>query len=226
MNAAQPATLVEENARARLKRAALKLFAERGFRNVTTREIAAEAGQKNHGAVGYYFSSKDNLARELLVDGAIVIETHRNALLDQHEAEGRAMTVRDLVAAIVVPSAGLDSEAPAGEQYFNRFLSDIGANHPALVLEALADRWNVGYQRCLTRLRELMPSMSLAEKNRRFVFLGGYVSAMLALRETMLADTSRGHPIWQAQSTLDDIVETAAAILQAPLPGGGDPSSA
>ena len=218
MNAAEPAAAVEEDARSRLKRAARRLFAERGFRNVTVREIAAEAGQKNHGAVGYYFSSKEALAREILIDGAIVIETHRNAILDGLEASGVAPTVRDLVAAIVVPSAELTCDDTGQTQFFNRFLSDIGANHPAMILEALGDRWNVGYQRCLTGLRPLMPGLALAEKNRRFVFLGAYVSAMLALREGMLADTSRGHPIWQAPSTLDDIIETAAAILLAPKP--------
>ncbi len=218
MNAPEPEAAVEQDARARLKRAARRLFAERGFRNVTVREIAAGAGQKNHGAVGYYFSSKEALAREILIDGAIVIETHRNALLDDLEASGAALTVRDLVAAIVVPSALMVSDDPGQAQDFNRFLSDIGANHPAMILDALADRWNVGYQRCLTRLRPLMPGLTLAEKNRRFVFLGAYVSAMLALREGMLADTSRGHPIWQSQSTLDDIIGTAAAILLAPKP--------
>ena len=218
MNAPEPEAAVEQDARARLKRAARRLFAERGFRNVTVREIAAAAGQKNHGAVGYYFSSKEALAREILVDGAIVIETHRNALLDDLEASAADLTVRELVAAIVVPSALMVSDDPGQAQDFNRFLSDIGANHPAMILEALADRWNAGYQRCLTRLRPLMPGLTLAEKNRRFVFLGAYVSAMLALREGMLADTSRGHPIWQSPSTLDDIIGTAAAILLAPKP--------
>jgi hypothetical protein len=63
-----------------------------------------------------------------------------------------------------------------------------------------------------------MADLSLAEKNRRFVFLGAYLGAILALRETMLADRTRGHPIWRSDRTLDDIIETAAAILTAPRP--------
>jgi len=221
MSAPKTIVAAELDARMKLKRAARRLFARRGFRNVTVREIATAAGQKNHAAVGYYFGTKENLAKEILVDGAIVIETRRIAVLDALKARGVAPTVRELVAAIVQPSAELASDEPDGEQYFNRFLEDLGANHPAMAMEALEGRWNVGYQRCLTLLRPLMPDLSLAEKNRRFVFLGAYLGAILALRETMLADRARAHPIWRSEGTLDDIIETATAILTAPRRAAG-----
>jgi AcrR family transcriptional regulator len=214
----RPNAAAELDARMRLKRAARRLFAERGFRNVTVREVATAAGQKNHAAVGYYFGAKENLAKEILVDGAMVIEARRKALLDEIEAGPRPPGVRELVEAIVLPSAELVSGDPDEEQYFNRFLADLGSNHPAMILEALEGRWNIGYQRCLRLLRPLMGELSAAEKNRRFVFLGAYVGAILALRESILADRTRGHLIWRSDSTLQDVVETATAILTAPRP--------
>ena len=136
MGTSKPVVAGELDARMRLKRAARRLFAERGFRNVTVREIATAAGQKNHAAVGYYFGTKESLAKEILVDGARVLEARRIALLNALEARGGSPTIRELVAAIAVPSAELISDEPAGEQYFNRFLEDLAANHPAMAMEA------------------------------------------------------------------------------------------
>lgn len=206
----------DPDARTKIKRAARQLFAERGFRNVTVREIATAAGQKNHGAVTYYFGTKDNLAKEILIDGAKVMEARRNQMLDGLEASGKSLCIRDLMEAIILPSADLDDGDGAQARSFNRFLLDLSAHYPVIFAEALGERWNVGYQRCLTHMRGLMPGLSAAEQNRRFVFLGTYLGSILALREAMLSDQSRSHPIWQSGSTLDDIVTTAVAIVSVP----------
>ena len=71
-----------------IKQVALRLFAEKGVDGVTVREIAAAAGQKNHGAVSYYFGSKEALVRALVMDGAMALERERNAALDGLEAQG------------------------------------------------------------------------------------------------------------------------------------------
>lgn len=51
--------------RERLLQAALEIFAERGFRDATVREICAKAGV-NQASVNYYFRSKDALYAEVL----------------------------------------------------------------------------------------------------------------------------------------------------------------
>lgn len=203
--------------RDRIKAAARRLFAERGFRDVTVREIAQAVGQKNLGAVSYYFGTKDQLAAEILLDGAQAIEQMRNAFLDDLEARGGPTTIEEVVEAIVLPSARLSEEA--GGDDFNRFLMLLSLNNAAMIDETLGGDHNRGYQRCLKHLRRLMPDMPLSAKNRRFVFLGAYVGSLLAIREENLVDTSRTHPTWRSESTLRDIVTTAAAILAAPVSG-------
>ena len=48
--------------------AGIKVFAERGYRDATVREICKKAGAANINAVNYYFGSKETLYREILDD--------------------------------------------------------------------------------------------------------------------------------------------------------------
>lgn len=56
-----------EKTRAKLIEAAGRLFAEKGFKGVTVRDIAAEA-QTHLSALNYHFRSKDALYREVLLE--------------------------------------------------------------------------------------------------------------------------------------------------------------
>jgi AcrR family transcriptional regulator len=65
----------EQDTRQRLVDAATKLFAQRGFRKVTVREICREA-RANVAAVNYHFQDKTGLYREVLKRGiALMRET-------------------------------------------------------------------------------------------------------------------------------------------------------
>ncbi|PWR18873.1 TetR/AcrR family transcriptional regulator [Zavarzinia compransoris] len=204
--------------RDQVKRAALRLFARHGVDGVTVRRIAEACGQKNHAAVGYYFGSKDALVRELVTDGARVIDERRNAMLDRLEAGGRRPRIADIAAALVEPSIGL---AAAGEEEaYIRFIQMLMLNRRDLFMDALEGRWNSGYLRCLDHLRRLLPKLSPAMQNQRFVFIGAYLAGVLALREAALGDRSRPHRLWDAPETLADIIRTLTAILDAPAGDG------
>jgi len=200
-----------------LKQTARRLFAERGVREVTVREIAREAGQRNQGAVAYHFATKEALVTELLIDGAERIEARRGALLARLEGDGGPASVREAVAAIVIPSTTFADEDEEHGSFFNRFLLKVSMYEPAFVDRALAGRYNAGYQRCLAHLRRLMPAMPREAQNRRFVFLGSYLASLLAQREAILADTQAEHPHWRSEKTLEDLIVTAAALLEAAL---------
>lgn len=217
VNTAAAAIDTSPDLRVRLKRVARRLFAERGVAEVTIREIAKAAGQKNVGVVGYYFGSKENLIAEILVDGAKLIEARRNAHLDRLEAAGGPTTVREAVEALVLPSAQFGEEDIEGADHFNRFLLLLSFSDGPFIERTLEGRWNTGYQRCLSHMRRLMPDMPLAAKNRRFVFIGSYVSSLLAMRESMLDNPASDHPSWRSEAMLKDIVQTTTAILEAPV---------
>lgn len=199
-----------------LKMVARRLFAERGVDGVTVREIAEAAGQKNHAAVGYHFGSKEALIRELVLDGAMLIDERRNAWLDRLEADGGPRTVLEVVEGLIQTSIDLDGGH--GEDSYNRFIVMLAMTHRRFFMDTLGGRWNSGYLRCLEHLRRLMPDMPPEMKNQRFLFMGASLGGVLAGRESELADLSRDHPTWRSDATLSHFAVTLAAMLEAPPP--------
>lgn len=196
----------------RLKNAAQRLFASRGIDGVTVRDIAAAAGQKNPAAIGYHFGSKDALIRELIIDGAKIIDARRNAGLDALEADDGPISIAQIVDILVYPSVNLAADGETDT--YNRFLRMLVMSHSELFRDALGDRWNSGYQRCLKHLRKRMPPMSRTLQNQRFVFLESYLGGVLCARETRLDDTSRAHPTWNDKSTLAHFASTITCMLE------------
>ena len=195
-----------------IKAMALKLFAERGVDGVTVRQIAEASGQKNHAAVTYYFGSKEALVCELIVDGARAIDARRNRWLDAAERRGGPDSVLEVMEGLVRTS--LSPEPPPWGECYNRFVVVLGLANRALLQDALADRWNSGYQRALSHIRRLMPELSKREMNRRLLFMGAAIGGILAARESELADRTRPHPTWDSDATLSSVAMALAAMVQ------------
>lgn len=56
----------KETTKQKLIKAAIKVFAEKGFRDATVRQICKKAGTANINAVNYYFGSKEQLYKQIL----------------------------------------------------------------------------------------------------------------------------------------------------------------
>ena len=203
-----------------IKLAAQRLFAEKGIDGVSVREIVAAAGLKNQGSLHYYFGTKEDLVKALVLDGSKLIDERRNSWLDDIESEGGPHCLQDITDVLIFPSTKMSPDGPYYEDSFTRFIVLMQQSHSQLFLDTLENRWNSGYQRCLTHLRRLMPAMPESVKNQRFIFMGAYLGSVLALREGVLAKGGRGVKTWYQEDTLQHFSQTMAAMLAAPLADG------
>lgn len=199
-----------------IKHAARRLFSSKGVDRVTLREIAAAAGQKNHRAVGYYFGSKEELIREIILDGATLIDTQRNHMLDAIESKGGPTDVREIVDALIFPAVALNEDGRKEDSYF-RFMNLLVTTHREFIEDILASRWNSGYQRCIDYFRELMPEMPLPAQNQRLLFIRALFGEVMEIRETMDGEPSAHENLWMSDTTLEHLSLVITYILQSPL---------
>jgi hypothetical protein len=152
----------------------------------------------------------------LIVDGAKLIDDRRNAALDAVEAIGGPRTVREILEILVWPSTGLGETAWEEDSYI-RFISNLGLQERALLDDALGDRWNRGYQRCLGHLRQVINVVAPDILRQRMVFLSLSLRAIMAAREAAL-DHRREHlRFWTASNTMENLIDSLEAMLLAPI---------
>lgn len=198
-----------------LKRAARRLFAERGIAAVGMREVVEAAGQRNAAAVHYYFGSKDDLLRELLIDGADLIDAGRRTLFDAAEAAGEPPSLRTVVCANVMPCVDLAGETGERETYF-RFIVNVQNERRAL-FRATVPEHSPGYARYLAHVHRLLAPLPVGTVNQRLLFAGLALQTLIAAREAALDRSDTGdHHFWSRPEALTGIVDAVEAILTSP----------
>jgi AcrR family transcriptional regulator len=88
--------MASDQTRTAILAAAERLYADRGFGDVTLRDIVAEANV-NLAAVNYHFGSKDELIAELFVTRSIQLNRERLRLLQAAEEQGGGRASIDAV---------------------------------------------------------------------------------------------------------------------------------
>jgi AcrR family transcriptional regulator len=96
--------MATDHTRTAILNAAERLYAERGFGDVTLRDIVA-AADVNLAAVNYHFGSKDELIAELFVSRSIATNRERlNELKVAEEAGGGRASIDSILRALVGPT--------------------------------------------------------------------------------------------------------------------------
>jgi AcrR family transcriptional regulator len=116
--------MASDQTRTAILDAAERLYAERGFGDVTLRDIVA-AADVNLAAVNYHFGSKDELIAELFVSRSLVTNRERlNQLKMAEEAGGGRASVDSILRALVGPTLrgclGPERERSAASRFMIR----------------------------------------------------------------------------------------------------------
>jgi AcrR family transcriptional regulator len=144
-----------QETRDRLLDVAERLLAERGLDAVSVRDITEAAGA-NTAAVHYHFGSKLDLMGAILERRADRVGRRRQELLDRLEQRPE-IELRDVVEALVLPTAELVAEGGGGQHYV-ALVAALG-DHPELVQLVIGayDAYTERYLQTLSRVTTDLP---------------------------------------------------------------------
>jgi AcrR family transcriptional regulator len=200
-----------EETRNQIKAAAQMLFARHGIDAVTVQQIVDAAGQRNNAALYYHFRTKEELIRQMVVDGAAVLDARRHQMLDDMEKRGGPATIREVMLVLVMPVIELgEDERWRG---YIRFISHLQASDPKALRDALENRWNAGYVECFNQLKRMLP-LPAAIIEQRLSMLSIYANAVLSAHEAALESrNTKSSRLWSQPFTIENILDMLEAAI-------------
>ena len=170
-------------ARGRLLDAAERLFAERGFYGVTTRQVAMTAGVDD-ALIYYHFKNKSDLFDAVFERRARVLITARNDSLRSYVAGTRTVTVDGAVAAFINPMIDLLQRGDSGWQSYFALVAQI--DNTPWGGEIIHRFFDDSVHELIDILQKALPGSPKRELYWAYNFLAG--SMMLALSGTERVD--------------------------------------
>ena len=170
------------SARERLILTAERLFAQRGLRGVSLREIGAAAGQRNNSASQYHFGSKAGLVEAIFAYRMDGINQRRLASLKELDERGNGLDLRGLVEAYIHPLAETVGDSGDG-QWYVRFLANVLADPTATFTSTEHRDFTVGLDEVLRRLDRVLRDVPEPVRGERIRVFGAMVVNVLAARE-------------------------------------------
>jgi AcrR family transcriptional regulator len=185
--------------------AAERLYADRGFGDVTLRDIVAEANV-NLAAVNYHFGSKDELIAELFVTRSLALNRERLRELRAAEERGNGHAgVADILRALVGPSLrgciGPERERSTAARFMIR--ASIESVPP---IRRIRNREIDHLRKFVTALRRALPDRSEAE-----LYWGLHFA--LAMAQQTVRDSERLTKLSEGKCDLDDVAGVIARVV-------------
>jgi AcrR family transcriptional regulator len=209
--------MATDSTRTSILNAAERLYAERGFGDVTLRDIVAEAGV-NLAAVNYHFGSKDELIAELFVSRSLA--TNRERLNELKAAElagdGRAAidaVLRALVGPTLKGCLGPDRQRSDAARFMIR--ASIEAVPP---IRRIKNREIDHLRKFAAAMRRSLPGLADVE-----IYWGLHFA--LAMAHQTIRDSERLLRLSDGKCDLDDVdavIERIVAVAVQALGGAAE----
>jgi AcrR family transcriptional regulator len=201
------------DSRTRLIEAAERLFAERGVRAVSIRDIAAEAGV-NSALIAYHFGSKEELFYTVYSSVAEPMNVERTRLLDALDRLEQPPTVEDILEAWTRPV--LVDVAAADHARFAKLALALASHDPVISGRLAANTFHEVNERFLDMLERTLPDVPRKALVWRLYFLIGAVMMSARQRDRGMNTLSKGecNPD-DADETYRELVAFAAAGFRA-----------
>lgn len=192
------ADLAQSGTPQRILHSAIELFAERGFDQVTVRDIA-ERAEVNHAAIGYYFGAKEQLIKHAIATVIAPLNEQRISALDavKTKAGKRRLKLEDVVRAMVEPTVTACMEGRDVQRHYARMLILAFALRQPFVEEVVSEQTDEVASQFVAALADAVPSNERADMYWGFDFM---IGSMLHI----LLDTSRNHRLRRISGGLCD----------------------
>lgn len=197
--------MASDHTRSAILAAAERLYADRGFGDVTLRDIVAEAGV-NLAAVNYHFGSKDELIAELFVTRSLALNRERLQELRAAEEQGGGRAdIADILRALVGPTLrgclGPDNARSTAARFMIRVSIE---SVPAI--RRIRNREIDHLRKFIAAMRRSLPGLPDVE-----LFWGLHFA--LAMAQQTVRDSERLTKLSEGQCDVDDVEGIVARVV-------------
>jgi AcrR family transcriptional regulator len=191
--------------------AAERLYADRGFGDVTLRDIVAEANV-NLAAVNYHFGSKDELIAELFVTRTLALNKERlRELREAEDVGGGRADIADIFRALVGPTLrgclGPENQRSTPARFMIRVSIE---SVPAI--RRIRNRE-------IDHLRKFVAAMKRSLPERSDVELYWGLHFALAMAQQTVRDSERLTKLSEGKCDVDDVEDVIARVVDVAVMG-------
>lgn len=201
---------------ARIKLAAVRLFAKLGVEAVTVRDIVAAAELKNPGSLNYYFRSKEELIRQVIIESMGYANELWGRRLREIEDKGEPASLRQVVQALV--TWPLSEPVDGSVSHTARFLAMAMQTRGDMVRSLTREMNYIEYDRAIQYIRGFLlkdlPDDIVAQ---RVIFFVWSLTGFLTAYETYIDKGARSESVWHNVDPFLNFVDSMVGMLTAPV---------